>query len=126
MQNISLDKLAQTISDSLSEWESDKWKKVEQLAEEKGKELQERVIDDAPVLTGVYKKGFKIKKEKDYRKVKMTVYNTSKRKSLMHLLEDGHAKADGGRVQGKPHLRKNEQEVNNEFIKEVQVIYESK
>lgn len=120
-----MDKLAQTISDSLSNWESDKWKKVEELADEKGKELQERVTNDAPVLTGVYKQGFKTKKEKDYRKVKVTVYNTSKRKSLMHLLEEGHAKANGGRVQGKPHLRKNEQEVNNEFIKEVQVIYES-
>ena len=126
MQSIKAEDLAVAITATLNEWESDKWGKLEQLAEEKGEELKERVQRDAPTRTGKYKRGFKIRKEKDYRKIKVGVYNSSKRASLMHLLEDGHAKADGGRVDGIPHLRKNEKEVNEEFYKEAQKIYESK
>lgn len=126
MPSIKAEDLAITIKASLEEWESDKWAKIEQLADEKGAELLERVKSDAPVMTGKYKRGFKVKKDKTYRQIKVTVYNKSKRKSLMHILEHGHASANGGRVDGIPHLRDNEKEVNEEFYKEAQKIYESK
>ncbi len=41
---------------------------------------------------------------------------------LTHLLEDGHAKRDGGRTKAMPHIQKHEQDAVQEFERRVEEV----
>lgn len=57
----------------------------------------------SPVLTGGYQRGWVRKKESKSGSSGYLVYNKDKAQ-LTHVLEHGHAKRGGGRVEGKPHI----------------------
>lgn len=58
----------------------------------------------SPKKTGRYAKGWTKKLSKPPEEPAAIVYNKD-RGWLAHLLENGHAKAGGGRVEGRPHIR---------------------
>ena len=64
--------------------------------------------------TGDYNSGWKAKKVKG----KYVIYN-EKKGWLTHLLENGHAKVGGGRVEGIPHISLVEQQVIANFEAEL-------
>ena len=56
---------------------------------------------------GRYKKGWRMKKDRGgvyHDQMRVTIYN-AKDGPLVHLLERGHQKANGGRVEGIPHVQ---------------------
>lgn len=63
--------------------------------------------------TGVYAKSWTSKVEADYMSATGIIY--SKKPGLPHLLEHGHAKRGGGRVQGREHIGNVEQQLIREF-----------
>lgn len=72
-----------------------------------GKVALKEVRAQSPKKTGDYAKGWKVNREKTgvgrlYTKV--TIHNKDEYR-LTHLLENGHQKANGGRVEGQPHIR---------------------
>lgn len=79
--------------------------------EQAGKKALKIVRTKSPVGKnkngGRYKKGWRMKKEAGgiYRdQVNVTIYNI-KDGPLVHLLEKGHQKVNGGRVEGIPHVQ---------------------
>ena len=67
-------------------------------------ETKKMVQSASPTDSGGYKKGWTAKKIKDSAsKTEVVVYNRSK-PGLTHLLEKGHAKRGGGRVEAKVHI----------------------
>ncbi len=97
-------------------------KKIDNAAEEKTKELVSELKKTSPKS----KKNGRKKYAKSWTSKKIgnkhVVYN--KKYQLTHLLEYGHAKVNGGRVEGKPHIKPAEEKANKEFLDEVERVIE--
>lgn len=83
---------------------------VAKAVEETGKKTLKDVKEKSPVRKGRgggrYKKGWRVKKERSgvfNTQSTVTVYNKTYG-PLVHLLEHGHQKVNGGRVEGIPHV----------------------
>ncbi|MBZ9536283.1 HK97 gp10 family phage protein [Cytobacillus oceanisediminis] len=94
--------------------------KVKLTQEELGKEAVQKLKKDSPKLTGSYRKGWRLKKEKD----KVIIHNATDYQ-LTHLLEKGHANRNGGRTPAQVHIAPVEEKVVDEYIKRVERDIES-
>ena len=106
-----LDGYCQDVTDDLK-------RKVRNVA----KETVQAIKSAAPRDTGEYATGWtaKVAYESD-ENIRIQVYNR-KKPQLTHLLEHGHAKASGGRVDGKPHIGPAEQNAEKKLLKRVKVV----
>ena len=89
---------------------------VQAITKSVAKDTVKKVQAAAPVRTGAYKKSIKSKvTEKGVNRATSVVYAAAPRYRLTHLLEYGHAKVNGGRVQARPHWSQAEQDAISEF-----------
>ena len=66
--------------------------------------VKKEISANAPKRTGKYAKSWTTKKvSENSHKLEMTVHSKD-HYQIAHLLEKGHAKRGGGRVNGKPHI----------------------
>lgn len=99
------------VSGILEDYAEDVQEAVAKAVEETGKKALKTVKAKSPVRKGKggghYKKGWRMKKERSGvfgMQARVTVYNATDG-PLVHLLETGHQKVNGGRVEGIPHVR---------------------
>lgn len=93
---------------------------VKQACKDVSKEMTADIKRDSPKKTGDYKKGWRAKVAfEDKNNIRITTYN-AKKGSITHLLEFGHAKVNGGRVEGKSHIRPNEEKAKAELVKRIE------
>lgn len=104
MASISIDQLAAAISDAVRDYTEDVSEAIGQHVDNVAGLVRNQAEMDAPKRTGKYSKGFKVTKDDANGKTRRIIWN-KKHYRLVHLLEFGHAKRGGGRVQGRPHLR---------------------
>ena len=107
---IELEKYSQEFADKVKE-------KTLQVAKECVEELKLTSPDSGRSGSKKYAKGWIYKKayESNFG-VRYRVLNKNK-PQLTHLLEHGHAKASGGRVDGKPHIKKAEENAKEKLLK---------
>lgn len=76
-----------------------------------------RIRAASPRLTGDYAKGWTIKrKDNGWGKLPDRIIYNKTDWQLIHLLEFGHQKADGGRVEARPHVRPAADEAAEELV----------
>lgn len=66
--------------------------------------VKEDIQGNAPVRTGKYKKSWAAKKVQENANSLTMAVHSRDRYQIAHLLEHGHAKRGGGRVQAVPHI----------------------
>ena len=121
MTKISVDQLAAEIAKGLAEYSQDVVEKVNISSEKIGKEAVKQLRQTSPKKTGKYSKSWTMSTEKEIGQPhKRIVHVKAPHYRLTHLLEYGHAKVGGGRVEGRPHIRPAEEMVIEEFVKEVE------
>lgn len=82
---------------------------MKESVEKVAKDVKKNIQSKAPVLTGKYKKSWKVTKtDENNERLVMTVH--AGRYQLTHLLEHGHAKRNGGRTKAIPHIAPAEEE----------------
>ena len=120
MAVIKVDELAGEIVLAIQAYTEDVSEAIDQAARDTAKAMTKDLRETSPKDTGEYAKGWTHRKEApgSYR-----VYN-KKKPQLTHLLEHGHAKAGGGRVEGIPHIKPAQDRYVPEFEKKVQQILE--
>jgi len=121
MANINIDQLAAEIAKGLAEYSQDVVEKVNVSSEKVGKAAVKRLKQTSPKRYGKYAKSWAMKTERGVGQAhKRIIHVKAPHYRLTHLLEHGHAKVGGGRVEGKPHIRPAEEQVMKEFVAEVE------
>jgi HK97 gp10 family phage protein len=104
MANISIDQLANEITNAVREYTEDVAKAVDKKVDEVANKVLKEAQALAPKRTGEYARTFVKTKEGGYGEHRRIIWN-KKHYRRVHLLEFGHAKVNGGRVPAYPHLR---------------------
>ena len=123
MANISVDQLAAEIAKGLAEYSQEVVEKVNISSEKVGKAAVKRLKETSPKRpgSGKYAKSWTMTTEKAIGQPDLRIIHAkAPHHRLTHLLEHGHAKVNGGRVDGIPHIRPAEEMVIQEFMAEVQ------
>ena len=116
--------LTAQLMDELSKYTAEVADEVKQACKDVSKEMTDNIKRDSPVRAGAhggsYKKGWKAKVAfEDKNNIRITTYNATDYQ-LTHLLEFGHAKVNGGRVEGKPHIGPNEEKAKTELVRRIE------
>lgn len=115
MNDISVQELTNEIAKALEEYTEEVEIKMENIKKEVTRNAVQNLKETSPKgITKTYSKGWGTTKKGS----KIIILN-KKRYYLTHLLEYGHAKTNGGRVQAKPHIRKVEEETIKNYIEKV-------
>ena len=103
MTRIELDALETAIANELAEFVEDTTEVMREVVEEVTEESIETLKATSPRKSGSYAKGWKSKATIDTSTgLTKTIHNRTP--GLTHLLENGHAKSSGGRVEGIKHI----------------------
>lgn len=101
---ISAQQVSGAIQDILSEYSREVAEAVRLEIDEIAVEGAKEIAEKSPEKSGHYGGGWGVVKAQGFTTTyTATIANLSK-PSLTHLLEKGHAKSNGGRVEGKPHI----------------------
>ena len=118
-RRVTSNQLASEIMNALKEYKEVTDDVVKQAVNTVSEETKKMVQSASPTDSGGYKKGWTAKKMKDSAsKTEVVVYNRSK-PGLTHLLEKGHAKRGGGRVEGTAHIAPAEEYAVDELEKRI-------
>ena len=98
------DQLASEVMKGLEEYKDLAVDVMKKEIQNTGKTVKQQISQTAPKKSGRYAKSWAVKKVKETSNSLDVVVHSKNRYQLAHLLEKGHAKRGGGRVQGKPHI----------------------
>lgn len=108
-RRVSVDHMAEAITQSLGEYAELSNEVMKQSVTEVSKSVKKDIQVNAPVRTGKYKKSWAAKKVQENANSLTMAVHSRDRYQIAHLLEHGHAKRGGGRVQAIPHIAPAEQ-----------------
>ena len=106
---IKINDLAKAVTDGLAEYAGAVAEDIKAAAAASADSCVDELKNTSPEDTGSYRKGWKKKKAyESSTEVRYTVHNATDYQ-LTHLLEFGHAKRNGGRVEAVPHIAEAEE-----------------
>lgn len=120
--NVSVDGLADAIAAELAAYEQEVTDGLKTEVRAAANEAKRDIRNGSPALSGDYRKGWASKVQyESVDDIRVRVYNR-KEYQLTHLLENGHAKVNGGRVAARPHIMPAEKKAEEKLLKKVKVI----
>ena len=121
-QNIAIDGLADAIMDELEAYDQQVTDSMKKACQEVALQCLQDIKNNAPEHTGKYKKGWRatVAYEAD-DDIRIVVHNKTHYR-LTHLLENGHVKRGGGRVEGRPHIAPAEGKAREALIGKIKVV----
>lgn len=108
-RRVSVDGMAEAIAQSMEEYADLSNEVMKRSVTEVSRSVKKDIQANAPVRTGKYKKSWAAKKVQEAANSLTMVIHSRDRYQIAHLLEHGHVKRGGGRVQAVPHITPAEQ-----------------
>ena len=115
---IKVDSISKEMQQLFKEYGEEVNKVLDEEITKVSKETVSRLKKTSPKQSGDYAKGWKQKTTKKNLGIFATVYNST-HGWLVHLLEHGHAKLNGGRTKAEPHVKPAENWAEKELVKRV-------
>ncbi|MDD2980003.1 MAG: HK97 gp10 family phage protein [Hespellia sp.] len=116
---VTIDNMAAAIMEGLNEYADLASDDLKAAVKKAGATARKEIQVNAPSDTGTYAKSWSVKNTKETSNtLEVTVYSKN-RYQLAHLLEFGHAKRGGGRVNGKSHIAPAEEKAVSELEQEI-------
>ncbi len=103
--SIRIDEMADVIGRELREYANVASDGVKKAVRKTANATRKQIQESAPVKSGTYAQSWKASVVQEYADRLHITVHSPKRYMLAHLLENGHAKRNGGRVQGNPHIK---------------------
>ena len=116
---VTFESLGKEMAKLFKEYGDDVNKILEEEMKTVSKETTSQLKKTSPKGRGDYAKGWKFKLEKTRLGPVTTIYNAT-HAWLVHLLEHGHAKRNGGRTKAEPHVKPAEDWAEKELVKRVE------
>jgi len=117
---VSIDQMASEIMKGLTEYADLATDELKASVKDAGKTARDEIQATAPKDTGAYAKSWTTKTTKEFSNGITVVVHSKNRYQLAHLLEFGHAKRGGGRVEGKSHIAPAEEKAIKKLEADVQ------
>lgn len=118
---VNLDDLADAIAETLAEYEEETVVDMKASVRSSAKICVQELRKNSPVLSGDYAKGWRSKDAyESATDIRIQVYNKTDYQ-LTHLLEDGHAKVNGGTVPGTPHIEPAAEKASQLLLKDINI-----
>lgn len=117
---VSLNELAPAVSAALKDYSTVAAQQVKKAVEEVAQDCRRDIQNRSPKRTGRYRRGWKVVTVYDGPLGRTLRVQNSTSYQLSHLLEYGHAKRDGGRVDGKPHIRPAEERAARDLPRKIE------
>lgn len=122
MGEIKIDDLTSAIVDALQNYCQDVTDGLKQDIKNVAEDCKNNIQQNSPMLTGSYRKGWKSKIAYEGNDdIRMVIFNRTDYQ-LTHLLEYGHSKINGGRVEGRPHIRPAEKQAEEKLLKRIKAV----
>lgn len=103
-RRVRVDQMADALAQTMAEYAELSNEVMKECVKSVSQSVKKDIQESAPVKTGKYKKSWAAKKvQENANSLTMSVHSRD-RYQIAHLLEHGHAKRGGGRVQGVPHI----------------------
>ena len=118
-KKVPIGQMAEEISGMLQEYADLAAEEMKTAVAKAGNQVKKEIAATAPG-TGKYAKSWRSKKTKETStNLEVTVYSPT-RYRIAHLLEHGHAKRGGGRVEGRPHIGPAEEHAEKELLADIE------
>ena len=117
MSGVKVDELAKAIEEGLNEYGQLTAEAVKQGVKNAGNVVKKNISENAPKRTGEYAKSWTVTKTKETANGMSVVVRSRNKYQIAHLLENGHAKRNGGRVSAIPHIAPAAQKGEEELVK---------
>ena len=114
-RRVSVGNLAEAVMKELREFADTTTEGMKAAVTDVGKQVRDEIKAGAPAASGKYAKSWAVKNTQENSHALEVTVHSRNRYQLAHLLEHGHAKRNGGRVSGKPHIAPAEQKGEHTF-----------
>lgn len=101
---VRIDQMASEIMKGLTEYADLATDEMKSAVRKAGKTVRDEIKANAPKNTGKYASSWTAKTTLESSHVLQITVHSPKKYQLAHLLENGHAKRNGGRTQAQPHI----------------------
>lgn len=115
---VSVDGLEDAVRAELEQYASEVQEEVDSAVVRVARRCLAQIRRNSPKKTGDYRKGWRLRTDKTRLSIREIIHNATDWQ-LIHLLEFGHQKASGGRVEGEPHVEPAEQQAERELLTEI-------
>lgn len=119
MSKVSIGSLSAEVIRELKTYAKVTTVKVKEAVKNAGKTAKEEINVTAPKRTGAYAKSWAVKTLNETGSRLVLVVHSRNKYQLTHLLEYGHAKRGGGRVEARAHIKLAEEKAVKSFEEKI-------